>query len=50
MLAICQTQANACLHAKKMLQADPVAQQVITGRFKKGLGTFFIPDHPAQEI
>ena len=37
MLAICQTQANACLHAKKMLQADPVAQQVITGRFKRDL-------------
>ena len=36
MLATCQIQANY-QQARKMLQADPVAQQVITGRFKKEL-------------
>ena len=41
MSATCQIQANY-QQAKKMLQADPVAQQVITGRFKNGLETVFI--------
>ena len=41
MLATCQIQTNF-QQAKKMLQADPVAQQVITGRFKNGLETVFI--------
>ena len=41
MLATCQIQANF-QQAKKMLQADPVAQQVITGRFKNGLETVLI--------
>ena len=41
MSATCQIQANF-QQAKKMLQADPVAQQVITGGFKNGLETVFI--------
>lgn len=36
MLATCQIQANY-QQARKMLQADPVVQQVITGRFKRDL-------------